>query len=222
VNQIHYQRRKLDLSDPSIPDQMVLVSRGEGVQNPTLRSDPDGGLHLAFITTNGGVQQVRYKRWAPDRGWDYGSTEVTLPSDGPAARPAVVPASPGDVSVLYLTFSAGVTQHLERRRRLAPSTVAVPEPSRPLTALTFRLGPNPLRAGAPLVFRAGADLGSSGQVVDLFDLAGRRVASVPLVPRGEEAFGEVRGDATRGWPSGIYFAHLRGRSRGGARLVVIR
>jgi hypothetical protein len=222
VNQIRYQRRKLDLGDPAPTDQAVIVSRGESVQNPTLRSDPDGGLHLAFITTNGGVQQVRYKRWAPDRGWDYGSTEVTLPADGPAARPAVVPASPNDVSVLYLTFANGVTQHLERRRRLGASALTVPEPSHPLTTLALRLGPNPLRAGAPLVFRAGANLGSSGQVVDLFDLTGRRVTSVPLVRRGEEALGEVPGDATRGWPSGIYFARLRGRNLGGARLVVLR
>lgn len=222
VNQIHYQRRGPDLANPPRADRMVLVSRGESVQNPTLRCDREGGLHLAFIATNGGVQQVRYKRWAPDRGWDYGSTEITATSDGPTARPAVVPASPRDVSVLYLRFAGGVTQHLERQRRLAPSTVAVPDDRRPIPVRALRLGPNPVRAGASIVFRAAVDPGSSGQVVDLFDLAGRRVTSVSLDPRGEEALGEVPGAATRGWSSGIYFARLRGRNLGSTRLVVIR
>ena len=221
VNQIHYQRRRPDGSLPS-PFDTVIVSRGESVQNPTLRADPGAALHLAFIANNGGVQQVRYKRWQPNRGWDYASTEVTLVSDGPTARPAVVPASPGEVSVLYLGFPGGVTQQLERRRRLQVVAVAAPEPIRPVPALAFRLGPNPLRAGAPLVLRAAADPGSSAQVVDLFDLAGRRVASVPLVSRGDEAFAELPGETTRGWHSGVYFARLRGRDLRAVRLVVIR
>jgi M6 family metalloprotease-like protein len=221
LNEIHYQRRSPGAGTPS-PFDTVIVSRRESVQNPALRADPAGGLHLAFIANNGGVQQVHYKRWQPNGGWDYTSTEVTLVSDGPMARPAVVPASADEVSVLYLGFPGGVTQQLERRRGLPASTVAAPQPIRAVPALAFRLGPNPLRAGAPLVLQATISPGSPAPVVDLFDLTGRRVASVPLVPRGDGAFAEVPGEATSGWHGGVYFAHLRGRGLRAARLVVIR
>jgi immune inhibitor A len=221
VNEIHYQKRSAGVGTSSLLDT-VIVSRGESVLNPTLRADPAGGLHLAFIANNGGVQQVRYKRWQPDVGWDYGSTEVTLVSDGPTARPAVVPASPDEVSVIYLGFPGGATQQLERRRALVASPVAAPEPTPLVPALALRLGPNPLRAGAALVLQAAFDPGSPAPVVDLFDLAGRRVASVTLVPRGDGAFAEVPGEATSGWHGGVYFAHLRDRGQRAARLVVIR
>jgi M6 family metalloprotease-like protein len=221
VNQIHYQRRRPDGTLPA-PFDTVIVSRGESVQNPALRTDAGGSLHLVFIANNGGVQQVRYKRWQPDRGWDYASTEVTLTSEGPMARPAVVPASAGEVSVLYLGFPGGATQQMERRRRLESGAVAVPEPIPAVAPVAFRLGPNPLHAGSALVLRSTVDPASTGQFVDLFDIAGRRVAAVPLSPRGDEAFAEVPGQATRGWHSGIYFARLRGRDLRAARLVVIR
>ncbi len=221
INQIHYQRRWPGDVLPA-PFDTVIVSRGESVQNPTLRADPSASLHLVFIANNGGVQQVRYKRWQPNRGWDYASTEVTLPADGPMARPVVVPASAGELSVLYLGFPGGATTQLERRRWLESSAVAVPGPIHPLAALAFHLGPNPLRSGTALVLRSTVDPGSPGQFVDLFDIAGRHVVSVQLSPRGDEAFAEVPGDATRGWHSGVYFARLRGRDLRATRLVVIR
>lgn len=219
VNQIHYQQRR---SGGTGPFDQVIVSRGEGVQNPTLRADVGGTLHMAFIANNGGVQQVRYLRRQPSDGWDYGSTEVTPTSDGPAARPTVVPLSSGQVSVLYLGFPGGTTQLLERRRVLVGPVLAAPEPPRPGRPLAFRLGPNPLRAGSPLVLRTAVEPGSSDQVVDLYDLAGRRVASVSLVSRGDEAVAELSGEATRRWHSGVYFARLRDRDVRAARLVVIR
>jgi len=221
VNQIHYQRRRPDGTLPD-PFDTVVVSRGESVQNPALRADPGGSLHLVFIATNGGIQQVRYKRWQPDRGWDFSSTEVTLPTEGPMARPAVVPASTGELSVLYLGFPGGATQQTERRRRLESGAVAVPEPIPAAAPVAFRLGPNPLRSGMALVLRSTVDPASTGQFVDLFDIAGRRVAAVPLSPRGDEAFAEIPGEATHAWHSGVYFARLRGRDLRAARLVVIR
>lgn len=221
VNQIHYQRRWADGSLPS-PYDTVIVSRGESVQNPALRVDSGGTLHLAFIATNGGVQQLRYKRCQPSKGWDYASTEVTLPTDGPAARPAVVPVSAGEVSLLYLGFPGGATQQLERRRTLASVALAAPEPPPAARAVTFEVGPNPLRAGSALTLRAPADAGWSERTVDLFDLTGRRVASVSMASQGGEAIARISGETTRGWHSGVYFARVRARDFRTARLVVIR
>jgi hypothetical protein len=221
VNQIHYQRRVPGISLPS-PFDTVIVSRGESVQTPTIRSDPSSALHLTYIANNGGVQQVRYMLSRPGRGWDYAGTEVSLVSDGPMARPTVAPASPAHVSVLYFSFPDGRTRHLERRRRLGDEPVAAPQPASRVTPFGLRLGPSPLRAGAPLALRSILEPGLTTLVVDVMDLAGRRVASVPLVARGVEAFGQVAGETTREWRSGIYFARLRGPRPHSARLVVIR
>ena len=86
VNQIRYQRYPPGGGPPS-PRDSILVQRVESVQNPTVRVGQDLGIHVAFITMSGGVPQVRYKRRHQVRGWDYGSTEITLPSDGGAGRP---------------------------------------------------------------------------------------------------------------------------------------
>lgn len=219
VNQIHYQKRLPGLA-PS-PADTVIVSRGEGVQNPTLRADPTSGLHVAFIASNGGVQQVRYKRRAPDRGWDYASTEVTLVSEGPMARPALAPAALNDVSVLYLGFLPA-TRQFERRRLIESVAVAAPTPAPFVPGPALRLGPNPLRAGSPLVLRLDGAAGRAPPVVDILDLTGRRVTSAALTPGGDAAVAEIPGGTTGAWPSGVYFAHLRGADRHSARLVVIR
>jgi len=219
VNQIHYQRRAAG-GVLGIPDT-VLVSRGESVQSPVLRADVSGTLHLAFIAANGGVQQLRYERWDPNLGWDFGSTEVTLPSDGPAARPAIIPGGPGEVSLLYLGFPGGATQHLERHRSLTQVALEAPVPDPP-AATMFALGPNPLHAGSSLLLRAPAEPGVAEPVVDLYDITGRRMVSVALTTHGGEAAAVLPGDATRGWRSGIYFARLRSPHAPAARLVVIR
>jgi immune inhibitor A len=220
VNQIHYQRRAS--SGLPSPYDTVIVSRGESVQNPALRVDPSGTLHLAFIATNGNVQQLRYKRCRPDAGWDYSSTEVTLPSEGTTARPAVVPAGAGEVSLLYLGFPGGATQQLERRRSLPVIALAAPDPPPAPRVPGFHLGPNPLHAGAALMLRTDVETGAAEPVVDLYDLAGRRVASVPLQTQGHEAVAQLSGAITRAWTSGVYFARVRAQTPRVARLVVIR
>ena len=221
VNQIHYQKRKPDGSSP-FPLDATLVSRGESVQNPTLRIDEQGGLHLAFVGNTSGVQQVRYMRWQPDGGWDCSSTELTAITDGSAARPAIAAFTPDEVSVLYIGFPGGVMQPMERQRVTETRPVAVPEPGRPAPALALRLGPNPLPAGASLHLRTGVAAGSEAEAVEFFDLAGRRVAAVPLVTAGAEASTDLSGESTRGWRSGVYFARMRGFAAPATRLVVIR
>ena len=221
VNQIHYQRRIPGRPLPS-PQDSVVVSRGESVQSPVLRVDAEHSLHLAFVATSGGVQQIRYKRAHPARGWDHGSTEVTLPSDGSAARPMVVPGHWGDVSVLYFGSAGGSLQQLERRRRMPQFAVTVPEPTRTPPAPELRLGPNPLRSGDGLALRLAAEAAAGIDAIDIYDLAGRRVVSIPLVLQGDAAVADVSGGVTRTWPSGVYFARPRGGKLRPARLVVLR
>jgi hypothetical protein len=221
VNQIHYQKRRPDGSSP-FPLDTTLVSRGESVQNPTVRLDGQGGLHLAFVGTSSGVQQVRYMRWRPDGGWDCSSTELTAITDGSAARPAVAAFTPDEVAVLYVGFPGGVMQPMERQRVIETRPVAVPEPGRFAPALALRLGPNPLQAGASLHLSTGVATGSDAPTVEFFDLAGRRVAAVPLVATGVEASADLPGESTRGWHSGVYFARMRGSVAHATRLVVVR
>jgi len=218
VNEIHYQRR-LPGSDRGAPTDTVLVSRGENVQNPTLRVDSGQGLHLALIAANGGVPQVRYKRWQPVRGWDAASTEVTLVGDGPTRAPALVPTSASEVSVLYFSFPGGRIQQMERRRLAPATTLDVPGPHAAPPLVGLRLGPNPLRAGDLL--RLAVDIRFPGGNVDVYDVSGRRVASAPLIAEGIGSAAEIAGEVTRTWPSGVYFVRVRDQVEGAGRLVVL-
>jgi immune inhibitor A len=218
VNQFHYQKRTPDGRLPA-PFDTVIVSRGESVQTPVLRTDASGDLHLAFTTNHGGVQQVRYKRYVPGRGWDYSSTEVTRVEDGPAIRPTLVGRGPEEVSVFAIGFPAGRTSLLEYQRTLPAIAVSVPDVPR-IGPTTLRLGPNPLRAGSALSLRW--PLETTGDHVDFYDLSGRRIASAALIGDEHGASAELPGSFTSGWTSGVYFARLRGRSEPAARLVVLR
>lgn len=220
INQIRYLRYPPGASVPATADSAV-VSRGESVQSPVLRADRELGLHLVFIAANGGVPQVRYKRRQADRGWDYGSTEVTAISDGSAARPQVVPGLDHEVSVLYFLTSGGTVRPMERRRFSVVGVLAAPPPAPAPPGLGLRLGPNPLRAGAALVFRLAGQDGAGG-AVEIYDLAGRRIASTPLVRGDGGMSAEIPGSVTSGWQSGVYFARARGASAGATRLVVLR
>lgn len=220
VNQFRYQRRPPSGASPFPPDTVV-VSRSEGVQNPVLRLGPGGLLHLAFITFNGGVPQVRYKRRHPDFGWDHGSTEVSFPSEGAAARPQVVPATDDEVSVLYFLPVNGGDGQMERRRFVMSGLLASPDPVRAPLPAGVRLGPNPLRAGAPLRLRPGGER-PTGDAIDVYDIAGRRVATTAPVSGSDDPWVEIPGSVTRAWESGVYFARARGSVAAATRLVVLR
>jgi M6 family metalloprotease-like protein len=221
VNQIHYQKRPPNGAIPS-PIDSVIISRSESVQNPIVRVDERGAVHVGFIAINGGVPQVRYKRGHPERGWDYGSTEITMVSEGGAGRPMIVPGRNDEVSVLYFLPTLETDRLMERRRFMPVGALAAPEPLRLRAGLDVRLAPNPLRAGAPLALRIPGDMLGPGSVIELFDLAGRKVASTPLVPHAGDLSAEIPGTITRGWQSGVYFARVRGGRALGARLVVLR
>jgi hypothetical protein len=77
--------------------------------------------------------------------------------------------------------------------------------------------PNPAR-GAVTFTRAGNATGP----VEVFDLTGRRVASLAPVGAGASWFWDGRGDDGRALPSGRYLARERGVSRTGAMVTLLR
>ena len=221
VNQIRYQRYPPGGGNPS-PVDSIIVTRLENVQNPVVRVDEKSTVHVAFIAFSGGVPQVRYKRRHPNLGWDYGSTEISLVSEGGAGRPMIAPGHDDEVSILYLLPSAEAERLVERRRFMPSVSLAVPDPVRPPAHLDVRLGPTPLRAGSPLVVRLAGDASASRNVVEIFDLVGRRVIATPLVPHPDGLSAEIPGTITRGWESGVYFARVRDGGAPAVRLVVLR
>ena len=222
LNQFHYQRR-MGSGQAPMPFDTLLISRTETVQNPVLRLDPAGGLHLAFLTNSGGIQQVRYKHSVAGRGWDFTAAEVTRVDEGPAARPALVATSGDEVSVFYIGFPNGTGSYMERRRMLPGNAVAVFEPAS-VAPLSLTIGPNPLRAGTTMSLRwpGAPQTGPDRSTVEFYDLNGRRLAAVALVADDRGASAELPGSVTAAWKSGVYFARLRGRADRSARLVVIR
>ncbi|OGF25210.1 MAG: hypothetical protein A2V63_11290 [Candidatus Eisenbacteria bacterium RBG_19FT_COMBO_70_11] len=219
-SQLRYQRRAPG-GPPSPPDSLV-ETRPETVQNPVLEVDPSGGLHLAFESAYSGVRQIRYKSMRPGRGWDYRSTEVSFAGDGDATRVSVLPTSPGNVTIVYAVILGGETHFTQRIRQLEPTaTTAVPRPAAQ-PAFALAVGPNPLRAGVPVEIRWAGAAAESPPVVEFFDVAGRRVASVPLEGAEGVRRGRLDGARTARWSSGVYFARVRGGRAASLRLIVLR
>ncbi|MFI5372394.1 MAG: hypothetical protein ACHQ52_12620, partial [Candidatus Eisenbacteria bacterium] len=221
LNELHYQRREPWPGPPSIRDT-VLDRRGEPMQNLSLAVDPNGGLHLAYEVANAGTPQVLYRHAPQGRGWDVLSTEVTLPGDGIAARPAVVALDPSIASVLYLSYPGGVSAWTERHRDawLPAAPTAVTDAVTPARSW-LGLMPDPARPGmAVRVVWAGPPL-AEGTQVTVYDLAGRRIAQSRLAHVGGTWVTTLSPEVTRGWATGVYFARIDGQ-RGGARLVLLR
>lgn len=223
INEIRFQRRPATLDAPS-PRDTVIESYGGPVQNPTIRLDPQGGLHIAYAAANSPSDplQARYKRWHPTLGWDIRGTSVTRAADGNVVRVAAVPESPGKVTVLVNAFPQGEPELLERRRTTdLPTPLATPPAPPPRRALALSLGPNPLPPGRTLELRYSGPVGGA-TVVEVYDLAGRRVLEVPLEGTPGARAARVGPALTRAWPSGVYFARVRGTREAATRLVVLR
>ncbi|MCC6652530.1 MAG: M6 family metalloprotease domain-containing protein [Candidatus Eisenbacteria bacterium] len=213
VSEIHHQRRPR-LGPPS-PRDTTIERSPDALQSPSVATDQLGGIHLVFERTTASAQVLRYKRWQAGRGWDFVATDVSDPLRESIARGSLVAVSPGGVSVNYVSSDGISDQMFSRRRRLDGFAAAdVPESVRPADATA--LSPNPARAGSALLLRDPRV--SPGDVTDLLDAAGRRVASVRAERAGEVRFTPA---ATRELPAGLYFARSRATGRA-ARLVVIR
>jgi hypothetical protein len=108
---------------------------------------------------------------------------------------------------------------LEGRTIYAATPSGVLDVSDSPRAAAARCFPNPVTSGSAVTFaRAGASPG----VVSVFDLSGRRVAQLPLVPVGDHAEARWVTRDSGGQPlgAGIYFARAgAGRS---VRVAVVR
>jgi len=220
VGQIHYQRRPA--GGGFDPQDTTLVAGGNTIANAQLALDPQGGLHVVFERVVNGQSQVRYRRCHPSRGWDARSTDVTDIGTDMASQPRVFPAAPGQVTVLYRTFPGGVPHLMERRRVTdAPPALAVPL-VQSLPALAMELLPNPVRAGQEVRMTWSDPAGTAAASLEVFDLAGRRVASVQAVAQGDALSARLPAGLTRSWAAGVYFVRPRGRAVTATRLVVLR
>jgi hypothetical protein len=213
-SQLHYQRR------PGIAD--TLLETQNLIQNPVLRVDDDGALHLVFERERGNVMQACYRSWHPGRGWDARSTDLSDPGVAGASRPQPFPASGGNLSVAYTAYPQDVPHFMVLRRELS-SAGAIQVPPEPVANPSrFSIGPNPLRSGDGIEVAMPALDTVTPPRVEFFDLAGRAVASLELRRLREEWRGRLGGETTRAWPSGIYFARIRARGGDAVRIVVLR
>ena len=211
---MHYQRRPT--LGPAAPLDSLLETAPGTVQDVRLACDSDGDLHvLDDLLRDGGVV-ARYRRRHAVRGWDAWPTRLTEGMPPTYAR-GVAAEGPSRVTTLLLSDDVDGPHWIERRRTSdLPASTAVVRRAVPLDRAP-RVGPNPLRAGAALVAEAAAGSG----VLEVFDLAGRQVATAAFRAEGGRARARVDGGETRRWPAGVYFVRARGEGRA-APIVVVR
>ena len=213
-SEIHYQRR--GLTGRPAPRDTTLDVLGDGLQNPRIALDPQGGVHVAYERSVADGQQVRYKRRHPQLGWDQRATLVSDESDLSASTIELLPTSPGNLSVTWLGFD-GVEQGLRERVRVLDGTLVTAVESRTdVVRALLAAGPNPLRAGQALALSGGAL--RPGAAVDLMDASGRRLVELRADERG---VAWLPAERTRALVPGLYFARVRDGSASG-RVVVIR
>jgi immune inhibitor A len=214
-SEIHYQRRGLT-GHPS-PRDTTLDALGDGLQNPRIALDPQGGVHVAYERSAADGQQVRYKRRHPELGWDHRATQVSDASDVTTGSIELLPTSNGNLTVTWLGYDGVELGLRERVRTLdgTPVTAVESLPAGPSALLLFA-GPNPLHAGQ-LLELSGLAL-KPGAAVDLMDAAGRRLVSLRADERG---VAHLSAERTRTLAPGLYFARLRDGAAMG-RVVVLR
>ena len=221
AREIHYQRRAPN--GPFTTRDSLIELRNAFVQDLALAADRTGTLHLVYDSAPQGTPQVFYKRWRPGLGWDAASTEVTPLEEGSVSQPVVLPTLPGRVSVLYVAYPELEARMMERERALEPAPIVLDAPSVPLPGSAgLVLGPNPVRAGQVLEFRLGTAGSANPGAVEIFDVAGRRVATAALAGSGPLLVGHLAGERTRELHDGLYFARVRDRAGAEARFVVVR
>jgi hypothetical protein len=223
---LHYQRRTA--AGTFAPQDTTLESSGSTLTGARLVQDPQGALHVTYVHTVSGLAQVLYRRRDPILGWDASATDITRPEDGAASQPGLLAFSPGNVTVVYRGVRDGLPRFMERSRVSDSPPVLAVAPAVPASAGRLAVLPNPVRAGDPLeiLWLAPASYGAADptapRALDVFDLAGRHVATVPLESRDLVLRGRLGADLTRPWSAGVYFVRARGARGPTQRLVVLR
>ena len=113
------------------------------------------------------------------------------------------------------------------RLRQIPTGALGPTPSRGRALRETFQGVNSVHAGQEVEFYWGAapelaTVGTESGALEVYDLAGRRVAVVDLQPRGLQLHGHLGSGLTRPWLAGMYFVRPRGVPGRAQRLVVLR
>jgi M6 family metalloprotease-like protein len=210
--------RRTQANRPS-PRDTILESRGLPIQSLSFASDRHGTLHLAYEAAIESRVEARYRRWRPDRGWDAAGTLINDGIGGNAFQPAVLPRGPLSVSVAFIGYPGIDARFMVRTRTDgtilldAPSEVEGPRAG-------GRVGPNPLMRGRSLDLVWSASV-VADRAVDLYDIAGRRLATLNLEPDGENWRARASAATTRQWTPGVYFARPRAPGLPAVRWVVI-
>jgi hypothetical protein len=203
------------------PDENVFATLDLPLESLALEVDGQRSIHIAYALSGAGGYSLRYRRKWPDNYWDVTSTDLSFPPGDQGGEPIVLPRRDGNVDIMYAGIQSQQTRLMIRRRVLTPTAPLGLKVEAPRAETPLRLAPNPARAGSSLELRADAAPAGTEAVLDVFDTGGRRVASVPVAANGAQWVARVPSGVTRGWPSGVYFARMRGASRT-ARVVVVR
>lgn len=219
ANELLFQTRG-GLYGPVV-DEFVFESLPLPLETLALEVDDQRSIHIAYALSSSNGLTVRYRRKWPNDHWDVMSTDLSFPTGELGGEPLVLPRLDGNVEIVYTGVRTQQTRFMIRRRILTPQHLtSTREPVR-AAAAELRLAPNPARAGANLELRAGAPSAGGGAMLDVFDTGGRRVASVPFAASGAHWTARVPAAVTSAWPSGVYFARVRGANQT-ARVVVVR
>jgi hypothetical protein len=134
-------------------------------------------------------------------------------------QPIVVPHHLSDITVMFFSPRGDEFTLVERRRLLGSSaTTGVDAPvSRDLPGIEIR--PNPLTRGSRLQLSGTAP--ADAEWLDVFDLAGRRVAAVHARRSADRFEADLDPSLSRGWSDGVYFVRLRG-THSVARFALLR
>jgi hypothetical protein len=212
-SELHYQRRSPQ--SRLAPRDTTLDAIGDGLQNPRLAFDTEGGMHLAYERLVFEGTELRYLRWTPADGWDSRPTTVSG-DEVNASAVDLLPRSHGDLTAVWVGFD-GITERWRERTRRLDGGVTASVPPTVTNPFGATLAPlrNPARATMGIEFRGSA---RPGEWVDLLDAGGRRVARTRVDDEGRARFAP---EHTAPLPPGLYLAHAPVSGAHG-RVVVLR
>ncbi len=214
---LRYHRRTQE-NRPS-PRDTILESRGLPIQGLSFAADRHGTLHLAYEASVESRVEARYRRWHPDRGWDAAGTLINDGIGGDALQPMVLPRGPLDVSVAFVGYPALDARFMVRTRTDGTVLLDAPE-AVDAEPVRGHAGPNPLIRGRALDLRWSA-AAVADPAVDLYDLAGRRLATLALEREGDLWRARATPAITREWQPGVYFARPRTPGLPAVRWIVL-
>ncbi len=199
------------------------------LETMTLEVDAQRALHVAYALVGSTGLQLRYRHKGAGEPWDVASTDLSFPSGDVGGQPILLPRRDGNVDIVYTGGVAQQARFMLRRRVVAPERLTDVSAAPPVATLTaLWLAPNPINAGTPFIARIGslgARTGALGTqttaTLDVFDISGRRMVSVPMLHDRASWTAAVPPGSSRQWPGGVYFARVRDSGQW-TRMVIVR